>query len=111
MAPVFALVHGKGRLIVNSAMAAQHASWVFHHRGLSSCWWLVSPVQAYGFVVVEDRLHVLWFAQGEVVLVAHQAACRLVVDLGRESLTDPLIVIPSVRPCRSCLVDWRRRYG
>lgn len=105
--PVFAVVHGGGGFTVNSAVAAQHASWVFHRRGLSSCWWLVSPVQTYDFVVVEDRLHVLWFAQGEVVAATHPTACRLVVDLGRE----PLTVIRSVWPCGSCLLDWRRRYG
>lgn len=105
--PVFAVVHDGGRLMVNSAMAAQRASWVFHRRGLSNCWWLMSPIQAYGFVVVEDRLHVLWFAQGGVVMATHQTACRLVVDLDRE----PLTVIGSAWPCRACLLNWTGRYG
>lgn len=105
--PVFAVAHDGRWFTVNSAMAAQHASWVFHRHGLSSCWWLVSPVEAYGFVVVDDRLHVLWFVHGGVVMARHQTACRLVVDLGHE----PLTVIGSARPCGSCLLDWGRRHG
>lgn len=104
---VFAVEHDRLRFTVNSAMAAQQASSVFHRHGLNTWWWLISPIHAYGFVSVETRLHLLSFTQGEVVMATHQTACHLAVDLDRE----PLTAIESAPPCGSCFQDWGRQHG